>query len=117
MEVEFLRAHADLESSSKVLDVACGNGRHLIGLALHICRGIGIDSNEDFIRSARQKSSARGLTNLVFEHRDARSPGTRLRFDHVLMLNGILGVFGEEGDTKIILISPQAQIHISRYIQ
>ncbi len=101
-EIEFLRCKVGLQSSSTVLDVACGNGRHLIALAPHVRLGLGIDSNEEFINDAKRKAAGCGSTNVVFQCGDARSLPTTLRFDYVMMLNGIFGVFGEQADLGIM---------------
>lgn len=102
IEIKFLQTHIDLSETSDVLDVACGNGRHLIKLAPFIGRGLGIDSGEQFIESARLRAAEQGLDNISFQNTDALIPKVKGKFDFVLMLNGIFGVYGEAGDSRML---------------
>lgn len=66
---EIVAAEAGLDSSSHVLDVGCGCGNFLMGIARRTgCRGVGLDLSEERIKFAREKL--------------AGEPGLDLRFDH-----------------------------------
>src|SRR5262249_4438107 len=66
---EIVAADAGLGSESYVLDVGCGCGNFLIGIARRLgCRGVGLDLSEERIKFAREKL--------------AGEPGLDVRFDH-----------------------------------
>lgn len=66
-----------------VLDVGCGRGAFLVGLAARCgCRAVGLDIDADAIESARAGAEERGLTDRVrFEACDAEALGTDHSFD------------------------------------
>ncbi|GAB4332968.1 MAG: hypothetical protein Kow0037_10980 [Calditrichia bacterium] len=67
-----LRQYGDLQAQQRVLDVGCGNGHHLRGLAGEIGRGIGVDFSRNMIDLAIRQSREQGLANLEFFQDDAR---------------------------------------------
>ncbi len=66
-----------------VLDVACGTGHAINVMAerFPLSRFVGYDLLDDAIESARDESSALGLTNTKFEMRDATDLGIECAFD------------------------------------
>jgi cyclopropane fatty-acyl-phospholipid synthase-like methyltransferase len=70
---EILAADAGLDASSSVLDVGCGCGNFLLGIARRVgCRGVGLDLSEERIKFPRQKLA----------EELAGEPGLDVRFDH-----------------------------------
>jgi 2-polyprenyl-6-hydroxyphenyl methylase/3-demethylubiquinone-9 3-methyltransferase len=53
--LDLVRTHAELRPTDVVLDVGCGNGHHLLALAPHIRRGIGVDLSPGMIGVARAR--------------------------------------------------------------
>jgi 2-polyprenyl-3-methyl-5-hydroxy-6-metoxy-1,4-benzoquinol methylase len=63
--VAILKAHTDLSSGSKVLDLACGKGAVGVGIAGAIgCRVKGIDLMEAFVEEATRQAEVRGVSEL-----------------------------------------------------
>lgn len=71
-EVEALIARADLHPSSRVLDVGCGDGRHLRALVSHGVRGVGVDASPALIEAARRADEP----SVTFVIGDARDLGS-----------------------------------------
>ncbi len=53
-ELPFILSYLPSHGGRRVLDLACGSGRHLISLAGNNCTGIGIDSSAAMIQLARE---------------------------------------------------------------
>lgn len=52
-EAEFAARHLALAPCDRVLDLACGNGRHMVHLLRHSARVMGLDYSADLLRLAR----------------------------------------------------------------
>jgi cyclopropane fatty-acyl-phospholipid synthase-like methyltransferase len=70
---EIIVADAGLDGSSYVLDVGCGCGNFLMGIARRFgCRGVGLDLSEERIKFAREKLAAEpSLDGVRFDHGSA----------------------------------------------
>lgn len=69
-EVEALRHHLRLEAGDRLLDVGCGDGRHLRALTAHGVTGTGIDISLGLLTAARQAPGDRA--GLGWVRADAR---------------------------------------------
>lgn len=59
--------HVSLLANTRLLSVACGNGELELYLAeKYRCHVVGVDSSEEFIHMAREKTSARKLDDLAY---------------------------------------------------
>jgi 2-polyprenyl-6-hydroxyphenyl methylase/3-demethylubiquinone-9 3-methyltransferase len=56
--LRLVRHHGQVQPNDVVLDLGCGSGHHLIGLAPDIARGIGIDLSPGMVRLARARLQA-----------------------------------------------------------
>lgn len=56
--LELLRSAACLQPGDVVLEIGCGNGLHLLALALEIERGLGVDLSPAMIDAARRRAKA-----------------------------------------------------------
>jgi 2-polyprenyl-3-methyl-5-hydroxy-6-metoxy-1,4-benzoquinol methylase len=65
-DADFLERALELTPGSRVLDVACGNGRHAVELARRGCRVTGVDLSREFLDLARQAATA---ANVSVEYR------------------------------------------------
>lgn len=71
----------------RVLDLACGDGRHSLAAAARGARVLGIDRDADRIAAARDAASQRGL-EITWKVIDLTGPWPDLgRFDAVLVFN------------------------------
>jgi ubiquinone/menaquinone biosynthesis C-methylase UbiE len=63
--LELIREAARFQSFDTVLEVGCGTGLHLLGLAPDFGRGLGIDLSPGMIEAARAEYGRRGLERRV----------------------------------------------------
>lgn len=90
-QVDFLVDKLELEGDEKILDLACGFGRHSIELAARGFCVVGVDITKDYIdfanRTARQKD-----IDAQFIHSDIRGISFQDEFDVVInMGDGAIG--------------------------
>ena len=83
---QILATYAEIDSSASVLDVGCGCGNFLIGLARRLgCRGVGLDLSGERIAFARQKLAGESGLDVEFVHGSAtRMPFEPDTFSHVV---------------------------------
>ena len=79
-EEEFVNL-AELKPGGKVLDVACGGGRHALLVAESAARVVGIDRSEHAIDVASTKARSLGVSNTSFVSRDMRDLDDRDEYD------------------------------------
>lgn len=107
-EIDFLETALGLDSSTRVLDVGCGPGRHALELARRGVAVHGIDISAEFVDLARAAADSSGLSRLAtFERFDAReleSRNWRQDFDVAICLcQGAFGLMVDEGDDARII--------------
>lgn len=71
-EADALADRLRLVPGSRLLDVGCGDGRHLRALAGRGITGVGVDISEGLIAAARAAAAAAGLDGVRFVVGDAR---------------------------------------------
>src|SRR5438876_8502549 len=94
-EVEGVAKILHLRQGSRVLDLACGAGRHSIELAKRGLEVVGYDLSEPLLKAARaaaRKASAR----VTFVHGDMRDLPYHGEFDAVVNLFTSFGYFEED---------------------
>ena len=96
--IEKLYEHLKLSPGKRVLDLACGRGRHSRKLAAMGCSVTGADISKNSIDFARQFEKE----NLNFIVHDMRKP-TGLRFDAVVNLFTSFGYFEDENDNNRVI--------------
>ncbi|MEZ6196348.1 MAG: class I SAM-dependent methyltransferase [Planctomycetota bacterium] len=82
-----------------ILDVGCGNGRHLAAWSRRGHTGIGVDLSSDLIARAR----ARSLPNVAFLRADMRDLPLRAAADLVTSFFTSFGYFDDEDDDLRVL--------------
>ena len=77
-EVEFLVEALALEPGTRVLDLACGHGRHSVELARRGCAVTGVDLSEPSLELAAARAAEAGV-EVRFERADMRRIALRAR--------------------------------------
>jgi ubiquinone/menaquinone biosynthesis C-methylase UbiE len=85
-----------LKPGSRVLDVACGTGRHSVLLARRGAFVVGVDKTAAYLDEARK--NARGLSNCLFARGDMRRLPFDGEFDAAINLWTSFGYFDKPSD-------------------
>ncbi len=101
--IENLLKHLKLKSQSKLLDLACGKGRHAITMARHDFDVTGVDLAPQSIASA--KLSSVHHSNLHFDVHDMREVYKSNHYDVIFNLFTSFGYFDIEADNLKMLQS------------
>jgi SAM-dependent methyltransferase len=100
-EGEIERALAILRPAegARILDMACGTGRHSIELARRGYEVVGVDIGADLLEIAGSEAARLGIENASFVEADLRGLEYEEEFDVVLNLNdGAIGYFETEDE-------------------
>lgn len=98
-QVDFIEEALDLHASARILDLACGWGRHSRILAKHGYEVVGLDLSEEFLRTGRSESES----ILTWICGDMRSlPFRAESFDAVICLWNSFGYFDEVGNEQVL---------------
>jgi 2-polyprenyl-3-methyl-5-hydroxy-6-metoxy-1,4-benzoquinol methylase len=102
-QVDFVVERLELEPGARVLDVACGHGRHSLELARRGFRVTGVDLGPRSLELAREAAKRESL-EVAFVHRDARELDFDAEFDAAINLfTSVIGYFEDEADTQEVL--------------
>lgn len=85
-----------LKPGARVLDLACGTGRHSVLLARRGAFVVGVDKTEVYLAEARR--NARGLANCLFARGDMRRLPFKGEFDAVMNIWTSFGYFAKYSD-------------------
>lgn len=96
MEAAALWRALKLKPGSRVLDLACGTGRHSVLLARRGAFVIGVDKTDAYLKVARR--AARGLPNCLFARGDMRRLPFNGEFDAAMNVWTSFGYFDKESD-------------------
>ena len=100
-EIDFLVKELELDKSMRILDLACGHGRHTNQLAELRYNVVGVDISQGFLEIARKNAKDKGLTT-EFIRNDMREIAFKEEFDRVLLLFTSFGYFEDEDNIKVI---------------
>ena len=93
-EVDFVLEALELRGGERVLDLACGFGRHSLELARRGYLVVGVDFTEAYVMHARSIARDEHLDNAEFLLADVRDVSFHEEFDAVLnMADGAIGYF------------------------
>jgi cyclopropane fatty-acyl-phospholipid synthase-like methyltransferase len=96
--VELLGLRAD----QRVLDLACGWGRHAVPLARFGCRVVGVDLSVPLLRAAARRAERAGVA-VGWVRADARALPLRPGFDAAISMFSSLGYFlSDEEDLRVL---------------
>lgn len=85
-----------LKPGARLLDLACGTGRHAVLLARRGAFVVGVDKTEAYLKEARR--NARGLKNCLFARGDMRRLTFKGEFDAAMNLWTSFGYFAKPSD-------------------
>ena len=84
-ECDFIEQEIGYDKSSRIIDIACGTGRHSIELTKRGYRVTGIDLSDSMLARAREKAEKLNL-KIDFQKHDARNLSFEGEFDVAIML-------------------------------
>ena len=100
-EIDFLVQELELDKSMRILDLACGHGRHANRLAELGYNVTGVDINKGFLEIAKKDAKDKKLT-VEFIRKDMRELAFKEEFDRVLLLFTSFGYFEDEDNIKVL---------------
>jgi len=100
-EVGFIESSLALPAGGSVLDLACGTGRHAIGMALRGYRVTGLDFNAHYLELAAAEA-ARAGAEVKWSTGDMRELGFEREFDGVYSYFTSFGYFSD-GENETVL--------------
>jgi SAM-dependent methyltransferase len=100
-EISLIERYLNCGETTRVLDVCCGHGRHALELARRNCRVVGVDIDEDALRTLSRQAEAEGLQ--VGVHRtDVRYLTLREQFHITLCMLNSFGYFCDEHNEAVL---------------
>jgi SAM-dependent methyltransferase len=101
-EVDFLLEILAPPKDARILDLACGAGRHALALTGRgYANVVGFDLSEELLEVARQKAKRSG-SPAIFVRGDMRRIPFRARFDVVLSMFTSFGYFEDEQNALVL---------------
>lgn len=100
-QVEFLEEKLDMAPPMRVLDLACGFGRHANKLAERGYQVVGVDIMPGFLDLARAGAEDLGV-QVDYRSGDMRSIRFEQEFDRALLLFTAFGYFEDEGNLEVL---------------
>ncbi len=100
--VNFILSKINLKPDSKILDMACGSGRHSILFAKKGYNVAGIDLSENLLAEAKKLAEKEKL-NVNLIKSDIRKFSTDNKFNLILNLFTSFGYFREDEDNFLVL--------------
>ena len=100
-ETAFIAEALALPAGAEVLDLACGFGRHAIGVAKLGHRVTGLDFNPHYLEIAAADAKAAGA-NVTWRAGDMRDLGPAPAFDAVYSFFTSFGYFEDEENEKVL---------------
>lgn len=100
-EVDFIVSALGLESGARVLDLACGIGRHAVGVAGRGCAVTGLDFNAHYLEMGAERA-ARGGVTVKWVNGDMRRLGFDREFDAAYSYFTSFGYFSDAENDSVI---------------
>ena len=101
-EAAFAVRALGLQKGDRVLDLACGHGRHAVALARRGMVVTGQDLNEDYLRMAREDAARAGV-EIETVHGDMRDIPFHEEFDAVINMFTAFGYFDSDHEDLRVL--------------
>ncbi|MCS6900948.1 MAG: methyltransferase domain-containing protein [Myxococcales bacterium] len=100
-EVSFIDDHLGLRRDAVILDLACGDGRHAVGLTRRGYKVVGFDLSLAMMARAQEEAENAGQ-KINFLHGDMREMNFENQFDGVYFWGMSFGYFDEEKNFSVI---------------
>ena len=100
-ELEFIDDCLSLAPGARLLDLACGYGRHAIGMAQRQIEVVGLDLSMDMLQRGLAQAQRRSLS-IKFIHADMRSLSFQDVFDGCLLWQSSFGYFDDITNFKVL---------------
>jgi len=100
-ELDFVEKSLGVKQNELVLDLACGGGRHSVGMARRNFRVVGVDISLSMLARAGELAQDAGQ-KINFIHGDMRDLGFEQTFDGVFCLGTSLGYFDEKTNAAVL---------------
>jgi ubiquinone/menaquinone biosynthesis C-methylase UbiE len=100
-EVDFIVSMLGLEPGTRVLDLACGIGRHAVGVAGRGCAVTGLDFNAHYLEIGAERAAAAGV-EVKWVRGDMRALGLERAFDAVYSYFTSFGYFSDAENESVI---------------
>ena len=100
-ETSFIAASLKAPEGASVLDLACGFGRHAIGMARLGYRVTGVDFNPRYLEIATADAAAAGV-GVTWRAGDMRLLGYDAAFDAVYSYFTSFGYFDDDGNERVL---------------
>jgi cyclopropane fatty-acyl-phospholipid synthase-like methyltransferase len=101
-QVDFVIDKLALQPGARVLDLCCGQGRHLIDLARRGYDAVGVDLSEYQLGKCREAAAQEGLQPNVI-HADMREIGFDSEFDAVISMYTSFGYLESDEEDRRVL--------------
>ena len=101
-EAHFILTELALRSSDRVLDLACGFGRHALLIAPYVSELVGVDRTSSYIDDARAEAEEQGIANATFGVLDMREVSFTAEFDAVYNYFNAWGYYDEETNFDVL---------------
>ncbi len=114
-EVEFIAGALDLPHGARVLDLACGVGRHAIGMAKLGYQVTGVDFNPRYLENAAVEAERAGVA-VRWMTGDMRTLRVEEGFDGIYSYFTSFGYFSDAENERVIANVVQALRHSGRFL-
>lgn len=101
-EIDFIESNLDLMAGGRILDLACGTGRHAIPLGERGYEVVGIDLSLPMLQTGLSRLDAQ-MDRVRFVHGDMRDLRFTEVFDGAVLLGTSLGFFSEPENLGVLL--------------
>jgi len=101
-QISFLLKCLQLKKGARILDLACGHGRHAIELARRGHNVTGLDFSKHFIDIAKKDARSQGV-EVSFIQKDMRKMSFINKFDAIVNMFTSFGYFDNDEDNSVVL--------------
>jgi len=100
-QIEFLIKYLKLEKQMRILDLACGHGRHTNRLAQRGYDVMGIDKSKGFLREARKRAKKFDVEPNYIQ-KDMRKIEFQKEFDRIILMFTAFGYFDDKENLQVL---------------